>query len=133
MALVVPDVGEQELLKNCINNASPDNRIIHLYTNDKVPAEGDLHTGYTAATASGYGPITLSGTNWVVNTSAGVTLGEYPQVTFTFTAGEPTIYGYYVTNNAVSILLWAERFTDGPYVIPGGGGTLKITPRIALD
>jgi len=32
-----------------------------------------------------------------------------------------------------SILMWAEKFVDGPYIIPAGGGTIKITPRIIMN
>ena len=46
-------------------------------------------------------------------------------------AGGPvSVYGYFVTNNAGTVLLWAERFTDGPYNLPSGGGSIKITPSI---
>lgn len=133
MALLVPDVGERELLGRALNKETPDDVIIHLYTNNKTPAEGDVLGGYTEATAAGYASITLTGASWTISTVSNTTTGEYAQVSFDFTAAEPNIYGYYVTDNANSILLWAERFSDGPYAIPSGGGSVKITPKIELD
>lgn len=135
MALLVPDVGERELLRRALNVNAADDVKIHLYTNNKVPAEGDVLGAYTEATAAGYpaGGIALAGASWTIGTIANTTTAEYSQVSFDFTAAEPSIYGYYVTNNASTILLWAERFSDGPYAIPSGGGSVKITPKIELD
>lgn len=133
MALLVPDEGERELLGRALNAETPDDVKIHLYTNNKTPAEDDVLGDYTEATASGYAEITLAGGDWTIDTSANTTTGEYDQVSFDFTSDEPDIYGYYVTDNANSILLWAERFSDGPYAIPSGGGSVKITPKIELD
>jgi|SRR6056297_2402172 len=133
MALLVPDVGEVELLSRALNLNTPDDVVLHLYTNDKTPAEGDVAGDYTESTGAGYSAQTLTGASWSVTTTTGTTTGEYPQVTYTYTAAEPNIYGYYVTNSAGSTLLWAERFSDGPYAIPSGGGSVKITPKIELE
>lgn len=116
-----------------VNLNTPDDVILHLYTNNKTPAEDDEVADYTESTGSGYSSETLTGSSWSVSTSGGVTTGEYPQVTFTYTGAEPDIYGYYVTDNAGSILLWSERFSDGPYAIPSGGGSVKISPKIELE
>lgn len=133
MALLVPDVGERELLSRALNKSIPDDCKLHLYINNKTPAEGDVVADYTASTGSGYAPITLTGSNWTVTTAAGTTTASYPQVTFTYTGAEPNIYGYYVTNATGTTLLWAERFSDGPYAIPSGGGSVKISPKIELE
>lgn len=133
MALLVPNVGEVELLSRLLNKNAPDNVVLHLYTNNVTPDEADVVGTYTEATAAGYSAITLTGASWSVATVTGTTTASYAQQTFTFTAAEPAVYGYYVTNNAGTVLLWAERFTDGPYAIPSGGGTIKITPKIELE
>jgi hypothetical protein len=105
--------------------------ILKLYTNNLTPAEGDLYASYTESTGTGYTSITLTGSSWTVNTAAGTTTAEYAQQTFTYTGAETNIYGYYVTQSTTHIL-WSERFTDGPYSIPSGGGSVKITPKIEL-
>lgn len=133
MALLVPDVGEVELLSRMLNKNAPDNVVLKLYTNNRTPAEGDDASSYTVSTGTGYADITLTGASWTVATAAGTTTAEYAQQTFTYTGAEANIYGYYVVNNAETVLLWAEIFSDGPYSIPAGGGSVKITPKIELD
>jgi len=128
MPLLVPNVGEREMLERILNGS--DKCVLHLYKVDKTPAETDVVTSYTEVNTGGYAPITLSNT-WNISTTD-PTEASYAQVSFDFT-GAATVYGYYVTNNNGTILLWAEKFSDGPYNIPSGGGSIKITPKIQLD
>lgn len=135
MALLTPDVGEVQLLKYMLNAATPDNVKYHLYTNNKTPAEADVLSQFTSsASATGYnGPLTLTGSSWTLGTSSGTTTATYATITFSYTTTE-TVYGYYVTNNAATSLLWAEVFNSGsPFQIPVGGGTVNVTPKISLD
>jgi hypothetical protein len=135
MALLVPNEGEIELLKRMLNftGSAVPNVVLRLYTNNISPAEGDVVASYTQSTGTGYTHIVLTGSSWTVNSPAGTTTAEYAQQTFTYTGAEANIYGYYVTNtHPGTIVLWAERFTDGPYSIPAGGGSVKITPKIEL-
>lgn len=133
MALLVPDVGEVELLSRMLNKNAPADVVLRLYTNNRTPAEADTVASYTESTGTGYSAITLTGASWTVATAAGTTTGEYAQQTFTYTGAEANIYGYYVTDATPTDLLWAEIFSDGPYSIPAGGGSVKITPKIELD
>ena len=129
MALLVPDEGEVELLSLSLNKVSQANVILHLFTNNYDPVEGSNVAAFTEANAAGYAAITLTGADWTIATSTGTTTAEQPQKTFTFTAAS-TNYGYYVTNGAGTKVLWAEKFSDAPHTIPGGGGTEKITVKI---
>ena len=133
MALLVPDEGEVELLSRMLNKNSPADVVLRLYTNNRTPAEGDDISSYTESTGTGYSAITLTGASWTVATAAGTTTAEYAQQTFTYTGAEANIYGYYVTDATPTLVLWAEIFSDGPYSIPAGGGSVKITPKIELD
>ena len=128
MALLVPNVGETEMLKRVLNAATPDDVKIHLYSDDQTPAEADVIGDYTLITSPA--AITLTGSSWDVTTTAGT--ASFAQQTFTFTT-TATAYGYVITNAAGTTLLWSERFSDGPYSIPSGGGTVMVTPVIALD
>lgn len=132
MAGVTPDVGEVELLKRGVNKSTPDDLILKLYTNNKTPAEADVVGDYTECTATGYSAKTLTGANWTVETTDGVSEASYSQQTFSLTESA-TVYGYFITNNAETILICAEKFSDGPYNIPFGGGDIKVTPKIRLD
>lgn len=128
MALLVPNVGEREMLTRILNGA--DKCKLKLYKVDKVPAETDIVDSYTEVDTGGYTELSLSA-QWTIGT-ADPTEASYTQVSFDFT-GAATVYGYFVTDASESILLWAEKFNDGPYNIPSGGGSVKITPKIQLD
>ncbi len=132
MALLVPDVGEVLLLSYALDKVVPGNVFLRLFTNNYTPVEGSVYANFTEATAAGYGEIELEGNDWTIATSTGVTTAEFAQQTFTFTAAS-TNYGYYVVNNAKNQVLWAERYSDAPHVIPSGGGTEKITVKIVAE
>lgn len=130
--LVTPTVGENEDLGRILNKVTPDDVMIHLYTNNLTPAEADVIGDYdtiTAAEHAAAGPKTLAGASWTISEGT----ASFVQQTFTFAGAEPEVYGYVVTNNAGTIVMWAEEFSDGSYAIPAGGGTIKITPTITLD
>lgn len=133
MALLVPDVSEVILLETMLNKTAATDVKLKLYTNNRTPGEADNLTSYTESTGTGYAAVTLTGASWTVATATGTTTAEYAQQTFTYTGAEANIYGYYVTNFGSTQVLWAEIFTDGPYSIPAGGGSVKITPKIQLE
>ena len=133
MTLRVPNVGEVKMLENVLNKTAPENQILKLFRSNTTPADTDTHTTYTEATFTGYTAITLTGTNWTV-TSGDPTEAAYAQQTFASTAGSQnqSIYGYYVTQASSGVLMWAERFTDGPYTIVNNGDEIRITPKLTL-
>ena len=126
MSLLVPAVGETEMLSRLLNKSATGDVKIHLYSDNVTPADGDVIGDYTLITSPA--AETLTGASWTV--TAGT--ASYAQITFTF-AGADTAYGYLVTDAAGTTLMWSEIFTDGPYSIPSGGGTVKVTPTITLE
>lgn len=132
MSLLVPNEGEILLLQYMVNKTAPDDPVIRLYTNDPSLSDTTTFAGLTQCSASGYAPITLTGANWTTTQVAGVTTAEYTQVTFTFGTAA-SVYGYYVTDQSSSKILWVERFSGAPFSLPSGGGTVAITPKINLD
>jgi len=130
--LVCPDVGEVLMLKYALNHTDATNVKLKLFKNDYTPIEGSDIDDFTECTATGYAAKELTGSSFSVESSDGVTTAEYAQQTFTLT-GASTDYGYYITNNAGTQVLWAERFSDAPHSIPSGGGTEKITVKITLE
>ena len=131
MSLIVPDCGEVEFLSRVVNKNTPADLELRLYTNDVTPGEATVLGDLTESTGTGYAAITLTGASWTVSTTANVTTAEYAQQTFTYTGAEANIYGYYLTSGGV--LMWVERFSDGPYSIPSSGGEVKVTPKITGD
>lgn len=133
MALVVPDEGERRLLNYIVNKVSPTNLILHLYTNS-VSLSGESFTtaSFTEASASGYAAVTLTGANWTVSTTTGVSSAVYnTSITFTFGVGQ-SVYGYYVTDTSDNIL-WAEEFPGAPFTLPSGGGEISVRPQLQLN
>ena len=142
MSLLVPDIGEILMLQYLVNMISTDGtaapakgeRLLRLFTNNLTPAENTtLSTVTEALGASGYLPVTLVGSSWTTTQTAGTTTAVYSEQTFTFTTAV-TVYGYYVTTIYGSpALLWLERFSGAPFILPAGGGQIAISPRISLD
>jgi hypothetical protein len=132
--LLVPDVGESIMLQNILNKTAPENQSLRLYQNNITPAETDTAATYTVATWTGYANISLTGASWTVSGTA-PTQAAAAQQTWTSTAGSQSQnnYGYYVVQASSGILMWAERFSDGPYLIVNNGDQIKVTPVITLD
>lgn len=142
MSLLVPDVGEILMLQYLVNMLATDGtsgpssgqRLLRLFTNNLTPTDSTTLATVTEAVGStGYAPITLVGASWTTTQVAGVTTAVYSEETFTFTTAV-TVYGYYVTTIYGSpALLWLERFSGAPFILPSGGGQIAISPRISLD
>jgi hypothetical protein len=130
MALLVPDLGEVMLLRRALT--SVENSILHLYANDYTASEGTSVGAVTECAVSGYSAVTLTAASWNVSTNTNITTANYAQQTFTLTTAG-SAYGYYVTNAASSTLLWAERFTGAPFVLPAGGGSINVTVNLIGD
>jgi len=130
MSLLAPTVGEIELIKIMINKVAATNVRLHLYSNNYTPTATTALTELVESTGTGYVSVVLTGSSWVVSTDS-TTVATYAQQTFIY-IGADTIYGYYITSNASTALLWAELSAGAPYSIPAGGGSIKVTPTIEL-
>jgi hypothetical protein len=134
MSLVVPDVGEELLLRYIVGETAPGDPRLKLFTNDLTPDEDTVIGDITEAVDGGYSAITLDagGGPWAFATSGtGVTSATYPQQTFNFVGGAD-IFGYFITDS-LGALMWLERFATAPKTIPGGGGPIKIDISVSLD
>ena len=135
MALLVPNGGESIALQYLVGkNTTPRNLILRLFKSNTTPAETDTIGTYTEADFTGYSNVTLTGASWTVTGTAPTSIG-YAEQTFTSTAGSQSqsVYGYYLTRVTDADLVYAERFSDGPYVIVNNGDAIKITPAITCD
>lgn len=131
MTLLVSNTGDVESLKRMLNYSATGDVKLKLFKNNVTVAKTDTTSTYTESTAAGYSSATLTGSSWTFSTVNSVTTGTYPAVTFTYTAAE-TVYGYYVTNLAGTVLLWSEAFS-APCAIPSGGGSITVTPTITAN
>ena len=135
MAILVPDTGEVIALSYLTGKtAATEGLTLRLFQNNITPAEADTAATYTQATFTGYVSLALTPATWTV-TGGAPTSATYPQQTFTSTAGaqNQSIYGYYLIRTTTLDLVYAERFSDGPYTIVNNGDAIKVTPTITAD
>ncbi len=131
MSLVVSNTGEIEMLKRIVGQTTT-NIVIHLYSNNYEPIETSVVGDFTESTGNGYTEKTLIAGSWSI--SGDPTEASYAEQEFVYNADASTysVYGFYMTNVAGTVLLWAEKFTDGPYIIQTAGGSIFVTPKIQL-
>lgn len=136
MALVVPNLGELELLDKMLKDAlsSDENYILKLYMNDYTPDQTSAPGSFTQATFTNYVAKTLTRAGWnaavVASNKAESSYGSTPQ-TWTCGATGNTIYGYWVEGATSSICLWAERFAVSR--VMGDGDVLNLTPKFTAS
>ncbi len=132
MALLVPNSAEQIIIEYILNIDLPEGLVIHLYSNNIIPLETDTVTNYIEVAGGGYSSISLVAGNWTI--IAGTpTSAEHTEVVFSFTGAVGNVFGYFVTRTTGGELMWAERFSNGPFNIQTSGDEIRITPRLTLE
>ena len=132
MALVFPNQGEIISLEAIVNKTAPQDLSLRLYKNNVTPGESDTAATYTVADFTGYANITLTGASWGAASALGI---AYAQQSFTSSADQTaqSIYGYYLVQVTSGLLVYSERFSDGPYTIANNGDIIRITPTITAS
>lgn len=126
-ALLVPDVGERELLDDMLNARD---RTLKLFKVDVTPAEGDTTATYTVADFTNYVDKTLSGASWVAaSTTSGTTSKTYAQQTWTCGTTGNTIYGAYYVRSTT--LCGVDKFAVARVL--ADTDVLNFTPRWELQ
>jgi hypothetical protein len=135
MALVVPNVGETELLDKMlkVDLQTNEDYTLKLYTAVSPALSKDSVAGdFTEASFVGYSSKTLLRANW--NSSATV----LDKATSTYSAEQTwtalstqTLLGYYVLGATSGILLWAEEFVTP--IDATVSDVINITPQFTLN
>lgn len=133
MGLIVPNAQELEVLQNRLNTALT----LRLYSNNLTPIGTTLAAAFTEVTGGGYVNKPLTFANWTIveGNPTQATYNATQEWTFTGVTGGPgTIYGYYVTRDSDSKLMWSERFPAGSLPFsPIAGSLVKILPKYAAE
>jgi hypothetical protein len=134
MAFTCPNEGELLFLTRGLTYEGSK---LKLYTNNVTWAETSTVGSAIECSTGGYTQKALDGVAsascWSIATGGGGTSeAVYVAQVYTFTSA-CTAYGYIVTNSAGSTIIVAEAFTDGPYIIPAGGGTITVTPTVGCN
>jgi hypothetical protein len=138
MALVLTDLGADQILKAYLNNdwQASKNLKLCLFTNNYTPVDTTTKSALTEAAGGGYAEITLTNGSWTITVADDPSDAVYAEQTFTFTGaltGNATIYGCYILdNNGSGEVMWAELLTV-PFTPANNGDTLKITPKMQLS
>lgn len=130
MAGIYVDQEEETCLKWRVNfDGTGTNLTLHLYSNNKTPADADTEASYTEATFTGYAAKTLTGSSFVITGGAPST-AVYAKQTFTSSADQAIqyCYGYFLKRGTK--LVGAERFSDGPYAIVNNLDYIDVTPTL---
>ncbi len=136
MSMVMSDLGCDLLLDTFFVGTAVQNTVLKLFVTEVTPGKHSVVGDFTEAVGGGYAAITLTrGAGWTITVADDPSDAIYTQQTFTFTGALTTntkIYGYYVTNAAGTILLWAEALAV--YFQPANNGDkLLITPKIQVS
>jgi len=133
MALVVPDLGEIELLtKLLINTADTEDYILRLYKNNYTPIAATVIGSFTEADFTNYAEKTIARSDWAAPSTVS-NKAESSVTTQSWTCGATTntIYGYYVVGATSGVCLWAEKFATERVL--ADGDILNLTPKFNLS
>lgn len=139
MALLVPNQAEARMIGMIVNATTAQNLnlVLKLYKNNLTPASTDVLADYTESTFTGYSAATLSSGSWVVTaatSSAPATATQSSATTFACTATtSESVYGYFLLQSGATVMMWAERFSDGPYTIANNGDKVILTASVTLS
>lgn len=119
MAAVFPDEGELVLLRRMLTPDAGDADMLHLhlFKNNFDPLKDSVLADFTEADFAGYAAADIDPANWLApSTVAGRAQTSYnpAPVVFTVSSGSQNVYGYYLTDNADSVVLMCERFGNAP-------------------
>lgn len=135
MALTLADVGADAILGTFFNGSPVlGNLTLRLFVDDQALADTLVAGDLVEADGGGYAAKTLTHGSWTLTTGNDPSDVVYAAQEFTFTGAlttNPTIYGYYVTN-AAGTLLWAERLAAA-FTPAANGDKLTVTPKFQLS
>jgi hypothetical protein len=132
MAIVLADTGANAILVAAFN---AQNLSLRLFVNNVTPTDASTPATFTEASGGGYAAKTLTGGSWTGSNVGGIEQVAYALQTWTFSAalsGNATIYGYYVTNAAGTVLWYADAQT--PFTpTASGSDQYALTPAVQLS
>lgn len=124
---------DSSLLELC-RRIAVDGLVFKLYTNNVTPDLSTVVGSFTEMSGgTGYAAVTIDDDAFgagVVTAHLGIKSGD--DIVFAVSSGSTSIYGYYVTNVAGSILLACGRFSDAPKTLDSSN-PIAVTPKVAFS
>ncbi len=125
MSLVVTKDGEELMLHTILEMA----QTIKLYRNDVKPEWMNTAADFQEVNGGGYADLPLTPTEWKIETGfPSYAHGARKKWVFGAAIGE--VYGYYVVYDGK--VLWAEKFTPGPFYVRNQGDQIIVIPRLSF-
>lgn len=133
MALLVPNEGELQMLKQLLGAAAIETLTLKLYCNNYTPVAGSLAANFTEAAGGGYASKNLTAGSWAY-AGGNPTTASYPVQTFTFTGPlttNTTVYGYFLVGATSGKCYFAELLTT-PFTPANNGDNIRLTLNFSL-
>lgn len=127
MPFLLSKEGEKEVLKNITRDVL----YLRLFSNNIDIDKNSTYSDFNEVEQGGYEPKLLFAQGWDDRDEK--SLG-YSVQTWIFNGGVGRVYGYYITKKKEddNIVMWSQRFEDGPFEIRISGDTIKVLPIIEL-
>lgn len=132
MALVLPNIGETELLECALRDTTPEALTLILYSNNVTWSEATVIGGLTECAISGYAAKSLTRAGWNAAASgdpSSITYGTAQVFNFT---GAGTVYGYALKGTTSGNLYWGEVLYPSGQAF-ASGDSLTVTPKFELS
>lgn len=133
MSLIVPNIGELQLLKQALGYSAVESLLLKLYCNNYTPVAGSVAGNFTEASGGGYAAKTLTASSWTF-AGGNPTTASYPVQTFTFTGAlttNTTVYGYYILGGTSGSVYWAELLATA-FTPANNGDNIQLTLNFSL-
>lgn len=131
MALVLSDDGISTILAIARAEWNSVNPNLHLYSNNLTPNTSSTLGSFTECTFPGYAAIALASFGAPSVSSHVATMSETTR-TFTrsSTGTAENVYGYFVTDDTDTVLLWSEKDPNGPFVMQNAGDSYSVLVKL---
>jgi len=123
MRLIVPDASLIPMMLRVIGMGESEVKY-RLFTNNHTVTQSTLLSNLTEAAWSGYAAVSVVPADFTIQSQAGH-LGTIiaPPIQFGNSSGvSQGVWGFFVTNVAGDILLWAGNYDTVAVFVPSGGG-----------
>lgn len=136
--IVIPNTGRRNILNiltdDTVGSEGPyDGAVVRLFKNDIEPHAGMLLADLTEADFSGYAASSeiVWGPAFTNSANEAVVVGDTKQFNHSGGATANTVYGYYVTNTAGTVLHFAERRNPVETMSKSGDAVL-VVPKFSF-
>lgn len=124
MAIVFTNVGRTLSASYLVGKINQTEELtLRLYSNDYDPNFASVSDQFEEVSEiNGYTSQTLDASDWFINDG----LAEHSTKVWNFTGSVGNVYGYYATVSSGEVV-FAERFSNGPYNIASSGDIIRVT------